>query len=1059
MEVVAIAVAAMVFGISWATQKYRPYTAPLVLGVGFLGVALLDLSHALSYSGMPDFVTPSGAEKGINFWLAARLLAALVLLQMAFAPRTWAPWARPLSRHLLLLGMLLLVAVVHWVLLFQPHWVPQTYHPEQGLTRFKIGFEYGLIALYVLAAVGFLRSLRQAGEHGAASLALASLTMAMSEYFFTLYANVSDIYNVVGHVYKVMAYGFLYRALFVESVQRPYQDLQAMQAQQLATLEALPDLLFEVDPQGVYLDVHASETGKLAAPATALLGRRVHDVLPPEAAAIIMQALQEAQLHGITRGQRIAVPLPNGATGHFELSVAAKYHGAQRPETFLVLSRDITAAVVAERQLEREALLKMALLDLQAHRTQEQDDAFIERAVHHAKALTGSAHACFGLCLAEGAAVQWLAGGDAVCGQTGPWQEVLQRRQPLVFNDAADERPPQDPSLQPEPWRRGLGVPVLQGTQVRLLALVANKPNDYTEHELQALQSLARELWRLLEQRQQDAIVHQLSEALEQSPHSVLITDTDSRIQYVNRAFSDASGYSLPEVLGQNPRMLQSGDTPAADYRAFWQRLGQGQSWQGEFINRHKDGHLYTEQVSVYPIRDRFGQLTHYVAHKVDITQRKAAEARIRDLSDFDALTGLLNKKAFDEKLIQSVDQAADQGTQLFLLWFNLDNFKVINETMGHTVGDELLVEMANRLRHSLGNRFTLARHAGDTFVAMVPQEDQARVALLVNNVLAQLQEPLVIGGSQVSLGASVGIAAYPSDAKTASALASAAEVAMYRVKQEGRNGLRFFAPEMQEHTQRSLDLAVSLKGAQDRGELRLVYQPQRPLGSGQLVGAEALLRWQHPRWGMVSPAEFIPIAEQTGLIVPIGLWVLEQAARQLQQWDAAGLPPLRVAVNVSAVQFARPGLVEEMLQVLHRVGVPAHRLEIEMTEAVALKNPEQAGAIIQRLHVAGFRVSLDDFGTGYSSMSYLRRYAIDKLKIDQSFVRDLAASDSDQAIVTAIIQMAHSLRMTTIAEGVETTEQAALLQACGCDEMQGYLYSPPLDPAAFATFAKGQGQ
>lgn len=276
----------------------------------------------------------------------------------------------------------------------------------------------------------------------------------------------------------------------------------------------------------------------------------------------------------------------------------------------------------------------------------------------------------------------------------------------------------------------------------------------------------------------------------------------------------------------------------------------------------------------------------------------------------------------------------------------------------------------------------------------------------------------------------------------------------MYRAKQEGGNTLRFFAPEMQAHTRRSLQLASGLKQAAARGELFLVFQPQCALATSVLTGAEALLRWRHPQWGLVSPGEFIPIAEQSGSIVAIDLWVLEHAARQLREWDAQGLPPLVVAVNVSAAQFARPNFVPEVLATLERVGVAPQRIEIELTEAVALKHPEQAAHTIRKLHAAGFRVALDDFGTGYSSMSYLKRYAIDKLKIDQSFVRDLVEQGSDQAIVTAIIRMAQSLGLQTIAEGVETAEQAQLLRSYGCEEMQGYWYSRPLEPQAFAAFA-----
>ena len=595
----------------------------------------------------------------------------------------------------------------------------------------------------------------------------------------------------------------------------------------------------------------------------------------------------------------------------------------------------------------------------------------------------------------------------------------------------------------------------MDGGRPRLLLGVAGKARDYHPRDAQALQTVADALWKHTAQRRQEAVIHRLSEALDQSPSPVVITDIDASIVYVNKAFSEVSGYGAQEVLGRNPRVLQSGLTPRTTYADMWTKLPRGLPWQGELINRRKNGQVYTENASLYPVRDVFGEVTHYVAHMEDITQRREAEERIRALSNYDTLTGLLNKKAFDEQLTQAIDRADASHERVSVLWFDLDNFKLVNETLGHAAGDELLLEMDNRLRACLAPHIPVARYSGDAFTAIVPLADQAAVALLAQDALAQLQTTLQIHGQAVSVSASAGIAVYPDDARTASTLASAAEVAMYRVKQDGRNGLRFFAPEMQAHTQRSLELAAGLKDAAHRGELFLVFQPQRTLGSGALAGAEALLRWRHPRWGLVSPAEFIPIAEQSGSIVAIDFWVVEQVAQQLRAWDAAGLPPLVVAVNVSAAQFARPHFVEELVRILQRMDVSPQRIEVELTEAVALKNPEQAETTIRRLHEVGFRVALDDFGTGYSSMSYLKRYAIDKLKIDQSFVRELAHQASDQAIVTAIIKMAHSLRMATIAEGVETAEQAALLQACGCDEMQGYWYSRPLEPAAFAAFVR----
>ena len=951
MEIIAIAVAAMVFGISWATHPFRANGRALVLGIGFLGVALLDLSHTLSYAGMPDLITPSGPEKAINFWLAARLLAGLAFIWIAFWPSHLANWVGETSRYWALAIILLLVAIVHYIVIVHPSSIPRTYIEGQGLTPFKVGVEYVLIALYITAGFGFIKRWHKKREISDSLLAMASFTMAMSEFFFTLYANVTDIYNVAGHIYKIIAFAFLYRALFIETIKHPYQSLQQ-----------------------------------------------------------------------------------------------------------------------SEEKISFDNKLKTMLLELQEREDLEKENDYLQRSLAYAKSMTDSSIAFLYTVENEKNSVRLLAFSDNTRNlaeidaekdllpleDAGAWADGVRQAKPILLNEITDSQTCIGLKQTQGVVERILTVPVLEGNQVKIILGVANKAEHFVEQDSKALQVIATTLWSMLKQGRKDAVINQLTEALEQSPHSIVMTDTSARIQYVNKAFSEASGYNAEEAIGQNPKILQSGETSPVLYEALWKRLTAGESWQGEFINKKKNGQTFIELVSVYPIKDRFGKLTNYVAHKIDVTQHKAAEKRIRDLSEFDALTGLLNRKSFQERLNTALDQTAEKNGLLSLLWFNLDNFKTINESLGHSAGDELLVEMANRIVHGLGTDATIARHGGDTFVAILPIEKQSLVALKAREVLNQIQAPFFIDGQPLSLSASVGIALYPEDAKTSDHLASAAEIAMYRAKQDGRNSLRFFSPDMQEHTQRSLDLAVSLKGAQNRGELFLVYQPQRRLSDSQTIGAEVLLRWRHPKWGDVSPAEFIPIAEQTGLIVDIGLWVLEQAARQLHQWDLLGLHKIFIAVNVSTIQFARPGFVEELMKVMSRVGVPTNRIEIEITEAVALKNAEQAGAIIQRLHAAGFAVALDDFGTGYSSLSYLKRYAIDRLKIDQSFVKDLVTNQSDQAIVNAIIHMAHSLQMTTIAEGVETEEQANRLKELGCDEIQGYWFSRPLVSQDFEVHLRG---
>jgi len=1068
LEVTAIAVATMAFGISWVTHQFRANSSrAMVLGVAFLGVALLDLGHSLSFPGMPDFVTPNSAEKAINFWLAARALAAMALLAAAFWPSGWETWLAGRSRYASLSWVLGLVAATCYVIWVHPGWLPRTFTQAEGLTPFKVGFEYALIAAYVLAAIGFLSRRRRRDGLGVTHLALASFTMAMAEFFFTLYANVTDIYNLFGHVYKFVAYSFVYRGLFVETIQRPYLDLQTVQAQQRATLDTLPDLLFEVDRQGVYLAVYAHEAGKLAAPAEQIIGKNLHDVLPAEAAMVCFEALGEAHAVGFSRGKRIALPLAQDLA-YFELSVTCKPSADQRPETYVVLSRDVTATVRSEQKREREGQLNAALLDLQQHEDADQEADFLRRGIEHAERLTNSAISFIHFVNDDQDTIELVTWSSATLAhyctasydshypisKAGIWAEALRQLRPVVFNDY-----PTAPNKRGLPQghaalHRLISLPVIQGGKVRMLLGVGNKASPYTDHDVETVQRLADILWSLAGQRRQRAVIHRLSEGLDQSPNPVIITNSDAEIHYVNKAFSTISGYAAAEVVGRNPRLLQSGQTPATTYTELWTRLSQGLAWQGEFINQRKDGQVYFERASVYPIHDQLGQLTHFVAHKEDITLSRESEQRLRALSDFDSLTGLLNKKAFDQRLGELIEQAHVQQERLSLLWFDLDNFKTVNESMGHPAGDELLVAMANRLRACLGNQVSLARYSGDVFVAIVPTLDQEGVVLMARRALLQLQEPLTLQDSPVALGASVGIAVYPDDARTAAALTSAAEVAMYRVKQEGRNGLRFFSPALQEHSQRSLELAAGLVTAVAKEELFVVFQPQQSLHTGQLVGAEALLRWRHPKLGLISPAEFVPIAEQTGAIVSIGMWVVERAAQQIIAWDKAGLGELFVAVNVSAVQFVRPEWVDELLALIKRSGISPHRIEIELTEAVALKNPESAGMTIERLHAIGFRVALDDFGTGYSSLSYLRRYAIDKLKIDQSFIRGIEESQSNREIVLAIIRMAHGLHMTTIAEGVETAAEQQFLKDSGCDEIQGYAYARPLEAPAFVDFA-----
>ncbi|WP_052369148.1 putative bifunctional diguanylate cyclase/phosphodiesterase [Serpentinimonas barnesii] len=552
-----------------------------------------------------------------------------------------------------------------------------------------------------------------------------------------------------------------------------------------------------------------------------------------------------------------------------------------------------------------------------------------------------------------------------------------------------------------------------------------------------------------IERHQSMEALLKLQQAVEQSPSSIVIANLDAEIEYANAAFFHATGYTPQEALGQNPRLLQSGKTPPSVYRDMWAALSSGQRWEGELINRRKDGSEYTEMARLAPIIQPDGSITHYVAVKEDITQRKLAEQQIERLAYFDQLTGLPNRQLLHDRFHQAASLAQRHGQQMALMYLDLDNFKHINDTLGHHLGDELLQRVAQRLNALLRAGDTLSRQGGDEFVLLLPECDQGAAIQVAEKLSEHARCSLVVGAHEITATASIGIALYPRDGSTLDELARCADMAMYQAKHEGRSTYCFFNPTMGAHSSRTLRLQNDLRLALERGQLTLVYQPQVRLDDEQMLGVEALLRWQHPELGPISPAEFIPIAESTGLILPIGDWVLRQGLQQLRLWDAAGLGPIRVAVNLSAVQFRDLRLAERIGQLLRESGMPPQRLEIELTESCAMINPQGSINTLEGLRRLQLPIAIDDFGTGYSSLSYLKRFKVARLKIDQSFVRDLHLDPDDRAIVRAVIGLADHLGMRTVAEGVETAEQMAWLLKHGCDEAQGYFFSRPLPPEA----------
>jgi diguanylate cyclase (GGDEF)-like protein/PAS domain S-box-containing protein len=526
----------------------------------------------------------------------------------------------------------------------------------------------------------------------------------------------------------------------------------------------------------------------------------------------------------------------------------------------------------------------------------------------------------------------------------------------------------------------------------------------------------------------------------------------------VNDALCEMLGYTREELTGMTWADLTHPDDLAANLVQF-DRILSGEINEYSIENRfvREDGTIVYVRRSPRAVRKADGSLDYIVAWIDDITQRKQDERQIQQLAHFDLLTGLPNRALFTDRIGHAIKMAQRSGSQLAVMFLDLDHFKNVNDNLGHRIGDALLVEIANRLKSAIREEDTVSRLGGDEFILLFPNTDADGAAHVAEKLLERISRLCRIEQHELVVTPSIGIAMYPEDGRDFESLSQCADVAMYRAKHDGRNNYKFFTAEMQVHSARILQLENALRSALLRDELSLHYQPQVSLESGRIIGAEALLRWKHPDLGHVSPAEFIPIAESSGQILQIGEWVLSNAARQMKSWMEGGMAPMIIGVNLSAVQFRHPNLPEMVTKILDSVQLPAQYLELELTEGVAMDDPLAAITMMDNLHARGVRMSIDDFGTGYSSLSYLKRFKVYKLKIDKSFVRDITDDPEDKAIVNAIISLADSLGLKTIAEGVETEGQLAFLREQGCDEVQGYYYSQPLSADEFEAFMLAQ--
>ena len=552
--------------------------------------------------------------------------------------------------------------------------------------------------------------------------------------------------------------------------------------------------------------------------------------------------------------------------------------------------------------------------------------------------------------------------------------------------------------------------------------------------------------------------MHILSSALEQTADLVLITNVAGIIEYVNPSFESTTGYQREEIIGKKPKLLRSGKHDQAFYVQLWETILSGKVFSEVFINARKDGSIYYEEKNITPIRDSQNNITHFISTGKDISERMRVQERLHYMAHHDPLTKLPNRNLFMDRLRQAMARAHWHKRLIAVMFLDLDRFKTINDSLGHAVGDELLIQLTQRLSSGVRAGDTIARFGGDEFAILLDDiASEKDISQLAKKILDTMISSFIIQKREFFMTASIGVSIFPNDGEEAETLLRNADVAMYRAKDLGRNNYQFYSNEMSARAFERLTLENSLRHALKRMEFSLLYQPQMEIKSRRIVGVEALLRWQHAELGQILPSDFVPLLEETGLIIPVGDWVLQNALQQTALWHSAGYDFLKISINLSGRQFNNPEFLTSLQSTVLNSGVNPEQVELELTESMLMRNASKTVSALNTLHQLGINIAVDDFGTGYSSLNYLRRFPISTLKIDRSFIRDVIEDPDDRAITTAIIVMAQSLNLVVVAEGVETEAQTIFLQSLDCHQIQGNVCSAPVSASVISKMLLAQ--
>ena len=602
-------------------------------------------------------------------------------------------------------------------------------------------------------------------------------------------------------------------------------------------------------------------------------------------------------------------------------------------------------------------------------------------------------------------------------------------------------------------------IPIINNDELLgTFAITSQRQRQPNAFHMRILETASHLAGITLQNRQREGQLLQWAQVFKDATEGMVITDADGRILSVNHSFSRITGYSFDEVKGKGTNVLRSDRHDEAFYQAMWASLDRDGGWQGEIWNRRKNGEVYPEWLSISRISNQLGETFNYVAVFSDISSLKDSQRKLLHMAHHDPLTGLPNRLLMNARLEHILKQAKRNPTRLALMFIDLDHFKNVNDSFGHALGDQLLVNVAQRLRGHLREQDTIARIGGDEFVVILEQlnhsEDAARLA---QGCIQALDKPFKIDDKDIFVTPSIGISIFPDDGTNPEMLLKNADIAMYRAKEQGRHQYAFYKPSMATRIIHRLSLETLLRRALEREEFEIHYQPQVSAADLRITGVEALLRWRHPEKGLTPPRQFIPILEETRLIEQVGAWALETACRQICSWQRQGMPSIRLAVNISASQVSPASIRQRLSAILRETAIDPALLELEITEHSLMLGAGQAIKLLSSLNDFGVSLAIDDFGTGYSSLSRLKQLPVHSLKIDRSLVRDIPTDPNDQAICRAVVALGHSLGLNVIAEGVEMEQQADFLRATGCDQLQGYLYGRPMPREEFEPLLAGQ--